>query len=174
MDTIAIIINTLADFNIFYFLTIFTTILLAFIYNHQANKYELESKRKKTVGIFFRLKKVEVLRLSLSYITLLYIISICLMFKTMETHHIYMYVFLSMVHIILTYNEKIVVYLILNRLLQGVALLLSNFLLEYVHYIRYDQQFVIVQRAATIIILMYSVYTFIGEVIQISEGRKIS
>lgn len=173
MDNIAQAINMLADFKMFIGLVLILTTLLSYIYTRKANAYSLKSEDRSTVGVFFRLSKIEILKLSVSYITLVYILSLCMTQSSLKAHHIMMYVMLMIVRLCLGITEKYSLIILINRVLQGIALLLVSFVLDYVNNIRYDGQFIVIYWVGVVVILLYSFYTFVGEVFEVSKGRKM-
>lgn len=172
MDNISIIFNILADFKSFALLIITFTILLALWYTRQIKKFNLEGG-KKIVGLFFRLSKLDVLKVAVSYITMIYIVDLCINYSQYKLHNWYMFVFLASLRVMISLNERNAMIIGLNRLLQGIALVLIDFILNYVQNIRYDEQFIMAYWVGTAIVLLYSFYVFIGEVYQVSKGRKL-
>lgn len=173
MDNIAQAINILADFKIFIGMVLVITTFLSFIYIKKANTYSLKSEDRSTVGIFFRLSKIQILKLSLSYITVVYILSLCTAKDTLKSHHIMLYIMLMFLSILVGIKEKYTFIVVLNRILQGIALLLVSFVLDYTNNVRYDREFIIVYWVGVAVICLYSFYTFVAEVFEVSKGRKM-
>ncbi len=173
MDNIARAINILADFKIFIGLILVCTTLISLLYTRKANTYTLKSEDRSMVGIFFRLSKIGILKLSLSYITVVYILSLCVAKDTLKSYHIMMYLILMVLRLLLGLNEKYSVIILVNRALQGVALVLLSFVLDYTNNVRYNRDFVVIYWVGMVVIFLYSLYAFVGEVFEVSKGRKM-
>lgn len=173
MNNMSQVINMLADFKLFIIMVLLFTIFSAYWFNKELTKYSLHNEKRGIVGLFYRLNIVQTLQLSVSYLTVIYILFSCIDKNIMKLQHIYMYVVLCIFRILLSLNKKYSIIILLNRFMQGIALIMINFMLNYVQNIRYDRDFEILYWSATIMVLVYSLYVFIGEVIQVSNERKL-
>lgn len=173
MSSTNILINSIAANSEFILLVVFLTIILVIYFSKKSKAYTMYENKYDMVGIFFLLEGVQAMRIVFSYLSLLFIFSVFLRFEALESVHYYLYLVLTVSCIVFNIKHSFVIVIIINRILQGAAVMVLSIVINYVQNVRYDLRFMIVYIAGALAVIIYSIYAFVIEVKQVSKGRVI-
>lgn len=173
MDNVALLINSIAANKEFILLVLFVTMLATFYFSFRIKTYNIEENKRDLVGVFFLLSGKQIAQIVFSFLTLMYIISTIIRFAPVEITHVYLYLSLVFMSIILNINKLNVFVIAINRLLQGSAIIVLSIVVNYTQNIRFDYRFLLIYIVGAIAVILYSIYIFVVELQDVSKGRVI-
>lgn len=173
MESATTVYNAIASCKEFILLVTIVTLVAVFYFSRDVKKYNIQTSKKKVIGIFFLLGKKDTVKISVAFLLLLFIISCPIRYAPLEMVHIYLFLILVVFEIVLNLPKLRSIVTLVNRFLQGVSLVLFSIMLDYIQNVRFDQRFFIIYIAGSIVVILYSIYFFTAELQIISKGRVL-
>lgn len=163
----------LSSFQSYVFITIIVAITFFIIINFLSLKLTVTKKRIGFLGLFYGLAKRDMIRISVSYLKLMFIIVCIATYKELEIYH-YLY-FLSLLLIFHLLKFKIFDFLLalLNSVMICIGFLVENMIMEYIQIIRFKLSYFIMYILFGILIILYSIYLFVLENGKISSEKRL-
>lgn len=173
MDSLTTVYNAIASCKEFILLVVFSTLLALVCFSRDVKKYQIQKSKRKLVGVFFLLSNKDIIKISLSFLTLLFIISCPIRYTPLEMVHVYVFLILTIAEIMLYIPKLHTLNILINRVLQGGSLVLFSIMLDYMQNVRFDDRFFIIYIAGSFVVVLYSFYVFALELQIISKGRVL-
>lgn len=172
MSVFQSLINTFSQLSEFMILTVIVTLIILVITLKLMQKVNLKDRKMKYLGLFFQLDQISQYRLMIYYMDVMFIISCLIRFKTLNSVHVFFFLFLIIAGLILDFKKSLMMYSLINNLVASVALFVMNLIVRYMQTIRFEQTFLIIYICASIFIIIYFIYVFLYELIYITKGKR--
>lgn len=158
------ILICLSSFRIYVFITVVVSLILYIIINFLASKFSVKKKKLMFLGLFYGLSNRNIIRLSVIYLKLMFVIISIVAYRQLEIYHYIFFILLLLIFHLLKFKISDFLLAFLNATMICIGLLVENMLIDYTQLIRFKLTYLLMYILFGVLIISYSIYLFILEV----------